>query len=123
MRQWSKLTLLVLSSLSMIALTGCSLFSPAPVVQSERIVRIPPEKPEPLSRPDLELKVLVPSNVDRLYVTPPTDGAVDDFTYIMLSWQDFLSLAQYMEEVKFKIGEYIRIIDYWEQGNEAPEEE
>lgn len=87
-------------------------------------MRIPPPRPEPLSKPDLDIGILVPENTeDKLYAQPPEEpGLLWDYTYVILTWSDFLTLTQYLEEVKFTIGEYVRALEYWEQGNEnSPE--
>ena len=120
MKLWCKLTLLVLLSASTGIMTGCSLNSRVPVVQSERIVRIPPPRPEPLSKPDLDIGILVPENTeDKLYAQIPEEpGLLWDYTYVILTWDDFLTLTQFLEEVKFTVGEYVRVIEYWEEGNE-----
>lgn len=90
-------------------------------MQTEQIVRIPPPRPEPLSKPDIGVRVLVPATAEELlYAELPDDpGLMWEFTYVILEWDDFLTLAQYMEEVKFKFQEYIQIVEYWEDGNKA----
>lgn len=107
MKQWFKQTLLALSVLSMIACSGCSLFSRVPVVETVETVRVPPSRPEPLPRPDLSVQVLVPATLDSV-----TQG---DYTYVVLTWNDFLSLAQWFEALRVYIEENDAVLDYWEQ--------
>lgn len=76
-------------------------------------MRIPPPDPTPLSVPTIEFDVLTPTRVEDL---------PEDFVYVYMDWDDFLDLAGYLTEIKFKFREYNGIIDYWETGNDAAKE-
>jgi hypothetical protein len=107
MKPWFKQTLLACSASLTIALSGCSLISRAPVVETVETVRVPPPRPEPLPRPDIEVQVLVPSTAPEILT--------DDYTLVTMTWDDFLSLAQWFESLRLYIEETDAVLNYWEQ--------
>jgi hypothetical protein len=50
--------------------------------------------------------VLVPSTADAVLT--------NDYTYVVLTWDDFLSLAQWFEALRVYIEENDAVLDYWE---------
>lgn len=79
------------------------------MIQTERVVRIAPERPDPLPEPSIRLEVLVPGNEG--------EKLQGDYVYVIMEWDEFLDFAAYMEQVGFKFKELNDIIDYWEEGN------
>src|SRR5262245_35781440 len=114
MNRWSKLIRLACSALSMSVCVACSSISRVPVVEPVTIVRVPPPRPEPLPRPDLQFQVLVPSTKDQVLT--------GNYTYLVLSWQDFLALAQWFESLKTYVNENNAVLNYWES-NEGGKEQ
>lgn len=109
MSRWCRLILLALSVSSMTGFAGCSTLYRAPVVEAAPIVRVPPPRPEPLPRPDLKVQILVPSTRDAVLT--------GDYTLVVMTWDDFISLAQWFESLRDYIIENDAVLDYWENGN------
>ena len=62
-----------------------------------------------MPRPDLQLQVLVPSNKDEVLKG-------NDFTYVVMTWSDFISLAQWFEALRVFVKQNDAVLDYWENG-------
>lgn len=54
---------------------------------------------------------------------PSTETSVlsGDYTFVVLTWDDFLSLAQWFEALRVYIEENDAVLDYWENKGETQE--
>lgn len=60
------------------------------------------ERPLPLPEPTIDIKVLT------------DDTWKQGDLYIGLDWQNYINLAEYLEQVKSKFEEYSNTLDYYE---------
>lgn len=59
----------------------------------------------PVSVPEIEVKIITEKALPNL---PP------DYVYVGLTWNHYISLAQYLNEIRFKFEEYNAVLDVYE---------
>ncbi len=69
-------------------------------------------RPGPVSSPVVEIKV----------ITPESLRGEKDYLFIGMTWDDYITLAKYLEEVKYKFLEYGAVLDYYEGFAEVKKE-
>jgi hypothetical protein len=95
-------------SLSSVLLTllllGCSTTSYVP--QVVETVRIQPQTPSPIQTISIEWHVLTPDTT--------SDKFILNGSYMSLSWQDYLTLGQYMKDINRFINQQNFVVGYCE---------
>jgi hypothetical protein len=77
---------------------------PIVVAETIEVEKYHPPFPKPMVTADIEFVVLTSDTVQKLR---------PDYVYMGLSWEDYLTFARYMQDIKHKLSEYVNLVCYY----------